>query len=601
MPLNIMLDEEQAENSGALQTIDENRNEIQEKLDKDSDLSDDIAKIRNNQMINMELAEEVLSVLREIENEQFEYSNQERYINTETDAVSYYWLRKAGESEPARLIKNKRRLDLAQWGRTVVRSTQGIERGAKLAFNNPEYFPDKYEKARLREWENRLINHAFYPANEQKPNFAKFIGSAYEDFFDLDDITLEVRTDGLNNPIALHLQDPIIWKPVIKSRRYNETVYNNDLTELFEDYKKLFDEPIFYERQEREPDYILVYQHQRLAGATFDKVRKHHFFTRTDFRKAQRGYSIVEQAIRMVTYITNALKMNASNFTNNRLPQGFFAFTGGGVGSLQLEKLKKIFYAYQNGAGNSSRFPMVSLKGDKSDVKWVGTRTNSREMEYHQFMTLLFSIFCQLSGTDPRELSLGSYGDAVGKSRLFDEPTDGVVKESKDLGAKTFLAHLEDSLNVTDSSGVNVFQKITGMDVRLKFVGFEVEDKQKKLEINTKEIATSKSINDLLAENDEEKQKFEIGGVNIYDVKALSNQQVFQSILFKAQQEAQQQQMGGMPGQGMPPDAQGEPAQPGQEQGEQELTPEDLALLQKHGATPEDINNELGQELGAEE
>ncbi|MGE5679487.1 MAG: hypothetical protein ACM34K_01280, partial [Bacillota bacterium] len=434
-----------------------------------------------------------------------------------------------------------------------------------------------------------------------KANFGKFIGAAYEDFFDLDDITLEVRMNGLGDPVAIHLQDPTIYKPILKTRKYDQTIYRDDITELLNDYENLYNEPIFTNVEKEEPDYLLVYQNHLYAAVTRDRVRKHHFFVRSDFRKAQRGFSIVEQAIRMITYITNALKMNASNFSS-KLPQGFFAFMGGGVNQMQLEKLKKVLYAYQSG-GTKNGFPMISLRSigtEKADVKWVGTKGSSRDMEYHQFMTLLFSIFCQLSGTDPREVSLGDYGDTVGRKSFFDDPTDGLVKESKDTGAKTFLNHLSDSLNETDKYGRNIFQRITRLDVKLKFVGFEVEDKQKKVEIQTKELATTKSINDLLAEQDIPKQNLMFAGINIYDLKAIGNQQVFTALSNSAQMQMQQQmQQQNAMQQGVTDPSQQQPGNgPEQEdgQGNNNYSEKDKQLIQKYKNSAE-MDEQLKQEL----
>lgn len=583
------------QNSDNIQPEEVTSNDIIEKIAGNPSFQEEFNRLKESQAVNAEIAQEVLSILNEIENNVNDSAGGHKYLNFETEPIPYQILRRAGESEPARLIKNKRRLDFAIWG-TPPATGGGIERGAKLVYSNPAYQPSKEEKIMLSEWETRLFNTIFFPPNETRANFGKFIGAAYEDFFDLDDMTFEVRQDGLGNPLAIHLQDPIIYKPIIKQRRYQES-YGDDVKALLDSYESLYNEPLFTQHRPEDPDYLLVYQNHLHAAVTRDRVRKHHFFVRSDFRKTQRGLGIVEQAIRMITYITNAIKMNASNFTNSKLPQGFFAFLGGGVNQMQLEKLKKTLFAYQSGAGNQSRFPMLALRGignEKPDVKWVGTRNNSRDMEYHQFMTLLFSIFCQLSGTDPREVSLGDYGDTVGKKSLFDDPSDGIIKESRDSGAKTFLTHLTDSLNEGDRYGQNIFQRITKLDVKLKFVGFEVEDRVKKMEIQTKELATTKSINDLLAEQDVPKQELMLGDVNIYDMKAISNQQVFQSLMMKTQQAQQEQQMQAQ--QQMQPGQ--DPNQPQQGEGQDlnEITDKDKQLIEKYKGSAE-MDEQLQQEL----
>jgi hypothetical protein len=574
-------------------------NELIQQIEEDRYIQEDFAKVMNSGQVNLELAQEILSILQEIENPLFATDFKgNKYLDYETESISYNLLRRAGESEAGRLIKNKRRLDLVQYANIP---TTLADKGVELVFKNPDYQPSKEEKALLRQWTIKILDNLFFPPNDKFANFGKFIGGAYEDFFDLDDITIEIRRDSFGTPVAIHLQDPIIYKPVIKPIQYYNQ-YPEAIDKLLENFEKLYDQEFRSLAKNDIPDFLLIYNNQRIAQASIDYVRKFHFFVRSQFQKAQRGFSIVEQALKIINYINNALRMNATNFTNSRLPQGFFAFTGGVVQQSTLEKLKKILYANQNGANNSSRFPLINIKGDRADVKWVGVRNNSRDMEYHQFMTLLFSIFCQLSGTDPRELALGSYGDAVGKSSLFSEPTDGIKRESKDVGARTFLTHLADSLNSPNKYGANIFQELTKMDVKIRFTGFEVEDASKKLEIKTKELSTTKSINDLLSEEDEEKQELKLGDVNIYDVKGFANPQVFQTLLFNAQQKQQQAQP---PQQGMPmPEGAGEemPPEEGQENQENEekhqgFTDRDKELIKKYqgkAEIPKEILSKLG-------
>lgn len=542
----------------------------------------DAINLEEQARVNFELANELLSTVREIDGQLFDSVQNTKYINTETGNLSYPELRQFGKLEPALLIKNKRRLDFMQWG--SIADSGNIYRGVKLTTAQPDYQPDKAERKRIAVFESEVVKHLFFPPNETTPNLGKFIGAAYNDFFDMDDITFEIRYSKLGRPMGLHLQDPMLFKTVVKPPRYRNYLRDHELDELIEELEKDAHVESDINDNDIDPDYMLVYQNKYIAGVDWNRVRKHHFFVQSDFKRAQRGYGIVEQGWRMLNYIMQALTSNSSNFTNNRLPPGFFAFTGGGISPVTLEKMKKIFYAYQSGANNANRFPMLSLNNEKADVKWVGVRGNSKDLEYHQYMTLLFSIFCQLSGTDPREVSLGAYGDAVAKSSLFQDSSDGIIKESRDIGAKTFLKHLEAAINSPNSEGENIFKQLTGLDLKLEFTGFEIEDKQAKNTLIREEINTTKSINNVLAESEQEKATFMLGDLNIYDIVGIGNPQVFQAVMFKTQndiqqqQAAQQQQMQQQTG-GMPPGAEGMPPE-GAEQGQGgQPTPEELSSL----------------------
>jgi hypothetical protein len=438
----------------------------------------------------------------------------------------------------------------------------------------------------LKEWEQKIVDKFFFPANEFYPNFSKFLGNSYEDFFDYDDNTFEIRRNALRTPIAVHIADPRMFKPIIPERGQIRTATFDDMKQdLFLDPDDEFMKATFNisnNDDKDKPAYLLIHEGRRVLGVNRKLVRKHHFFTRSDFRRAGRGFSICEQGMSIATNIINSLKMNASNFTNNRMPKGFIHFSGG-VGTMQLEKLKKILYAHMSGT-NPNRVPMISTNGEKgNDAKWVGIGGNSRDMEYHIWISLLFSIWCQLSGTDPRELSLGTHADAVGKKSLFEENSDGIIKESKDLGAKTFLMHMADSLNVPDeTSGKNLFQELTGLDVEIEFFGFEMQDKKLKQDILKAKLETDLSINEILANNDKEPETLEVGGVNIYDLKAPNNQLVMQSIQAK-NQEAQQQAM-------MEQQQQQQTQTP-----EGEMTPDDKALIDKNKGS-DDVEIEDGLE-----
>lgn len=559
-------------------SFDKEPEEIQDELEQDASFQKDFNRIDDAQAINWDLVQEIHAILTETEGDLYDHSGNERYINLENKDIGYNILRSAGNVEAARLIKNKRRLDLAQYAR--IPGPNEVQKGAKLVFNNPDYSPTPEQKAMVRMWERKLFDKIFFAGNDPMPSFAKFIGNAYEDFFDLDDITIFERKDDLGKPLALHLGDPITVKPIIKQRKYPS--YTDGVDNMLEDYLRSY-EPYYMDviAAEKEPDYLLIYNNHRMAALTMDEVKKHHFFTRTMFRKSQRGFSIVEQGISVLTWIMNSLKYNASNFTNNRLPKGFVHFSGGGVGQLQLERLKKVMYAHINGTSGGHRIPMVSSKGEKGDAKWVGIGGSSKEMEFHLWATLLFSIYCQLSGTDPRELSLGAHTDAVGRKSMFEESSDGIIKESKDSGARTFLMHLEDAINSPDSYGRNIWQKITNLDVRLKFIGLEIEDKKAKLEATKLRLESDTSLNELLAADDKEKETLMVGDVNIYDVPAINNPSVYQAIQFNAQLKMQQEMQ--QPGMGAAPEEEG--AIPGEvetaAEDEEELTEADRALLEK--------------------
>ena len=573
----------------ALELSAKNSEDVIEMLLSNPALQKQLTRQDQAQGINYELAGEVNAVLQEIEGNYYDETTKGvRYINWETRDIPYRILRRAAQTEPARLIINKRRLDLAPYG--VAPKEDGLQRGFVLRFRNEDYAPTKEEKVLLKVWQQKFIDTFFYAPNDDVPSLMKFIGAAYEDWFTYDDMTIEIRRDGLGSPLAMHLQDPVIYKPVIKKKTL-ATIRDHDieaLSEMLGDYSKMqLGENIFEQEGERLPDYVGTYANYEFAELTRDNLIKSHFFIKSDFRDAKRGYSVVEQGLNLIAWIVNSLTMNASNFTKNKIPDGLLVLPG--VGQFQLAKITKIISAYINGTYNSNRLPVVDLsspEGKSGKPEYFHFRNNSRDMEYHLWASLLLSFWCQFSGTDPNEVSMSSHKDAVGKRSMFNDSVDGVIKESRDGGARTFLAHLADTLNTpAPKFKKNIFQHVTGLDVQCDFLGFQLVDKKMKFEIYKTELQSTASINDLLAKED--KEEFEIivdlgdKKVNLYDIPGIGNESIkgfVQGKMSAAQQEKQAAQQNALPGGEQTATA---PAE--QQVQTDELTEDDKKLLEEYG------------------
>lgn len=598
MSINISLDPEQESKQSTTQPPEtaitaRTPDEIVEMLLTNPGLATALTRQDRAQEINFELMNEVNAVLQEADGRYFDETTKGvRYFDWETRDVPYRVLKRAAQTEPARLIINKRRLDLAPYG--MIPKEDGIQRGFVLKFRNKNYSPSKEEKITLDIWAQKFVDTFFYAPNDDVPSLPKFIGACYEDWFTYDDMTMEIRRDGYGCPLALHLQDPVIYKPTIKKRSLNHIKSDEmeALSAMLGDYSEMqLGENVFAEEKDNYPDYIGIYNNIEFAQLTRDQLFKSHFFVQSDFRKAKRGYSVVEQGLNLIAYLVSSLTMNASNFQRNKVPDGLLVFQG--IGQFQLTKIQKVLSAYINGTNNNNRLPMVDITQEKASGKpaeYIHFRPNSRDMEYHLWWSLLFSAWCQFSGTDPNEASMASHKDAIGKKGLFEDSPDGMIKESKDAGAKTFLAHLADTLNTpAPTYKKNIFQHITGLDIICDFIGLQIEDKKFKQEIYEKELKTTSSINELLAREDKEKFELKISlgdnqEVNLFDIPALGHETVkavIQGKMNAANQEkiAAQQASGATAS----PTPGAEPAPDEQQINENELTTSDKDLLTEYG------------------
>jgi hypothetical protein len=486
-------------------------------------------------------------------------------------AIPYGFLRRAGATETPRLIKNLRRLQLTGYSQPAVRKKYGKEVGFALEWKDPNFKATDEENKQRQMWEIRLAEKFFFPAGEKIPSLLKFLGEAYENFFDFDDITTFTMRDMTHYPIGMRLEDPMLWKPIIprvsKYPRHDQDLISGYTEEEKEEEQLEIENPEF--------DYLMWKDGRRVAAVTSDFVKKHHLFTRSDYQLWRRGYSIMEQAVNATAIVMNAITYNATNFTTDRTPMGVLALTGGFTNQLLIEKLKKVLWASMSGAANKRRLPIVGLP-EHGDAKWVSMHANNKDMEFYTGLTFFISIICGLSGTNPNELGIASFQDAMKGNRLNEANNDGVWKQSQDNGLKTFVNHMEAVSNSPAKDGRNIFEEVTKLPVRGVFKGLADEDLKAKNEINSKRLTIDTSVNEIRKEQGLKPAEYKIGEINIYDLVAVENSQIASFISQNIQSQRQEEQQKQMMAQQQ--QATGEEGNP-----EDNFTDEDRKLIQQYG------------------
>lgn len=454
-----------------------------------------------------------------------EYAGENSFLNNELMVpINYKMLRNAGRTEAARLIKNTRRLNFTEYSRPSFNKKQP---GLTLSFKDDEYKPSVMEKQELKELTIKLIDNFFFVSSQIEPDFNSFLGVCYEDFFDIDDITFEIRRSKLGMPLGFHIVDPILIHHIIpRNRGYQRW----DMQQPKQPRGLLLNDDDGYR-------YMFIKNGRRLAKYKSSRMSKSHFFVSSNWIEFYRGYSIVEQGIRMLMNIVKSLTYNSSNFDNNRTPMGMLAFTGGQVNRITVESFKRILYAYLSGAANRYRLPVIGLP-ERGDAKFIPFNSNSKEMEYHMWITLLFTIFCQLSGTNPEEVSMSSHEATMTGKKLFDQRPDGIIQVSRDKGLNTFLRYIAGIINKT-----GILKQITGYDLIAKFNGLEVEDETVKINVQKQQLTTTHSYNDIMKENGQEPQTMMYGDMNIYDVKGVESAVVQKVIDAKIAEQAKKLEM----------------------------------------------------------
>lgn len=467
-------------------------------------------------------------------------------------------LRRAGNSIPGHMIKNHRIQQFAEFGDI----SDGKIPGFKIVLIDKEKTPTNTEKKKLAEAEKAFKNNLFYVPNDTKPNLQKFINFAYNDYFDLDKIAFAIiRTRASGNkrkgykgiPIALQLLDAGTIYHIVP-RNLGQPNYDQHRWDTVGMHSAMEDAglmPKFYDDYR----YIQVdrYGQRRGIYKESEMVLAHAFGT-SDVKEQFMGFGIVEKSLKVLRYIMDSIIYNYTRRSTQTMPKGMIALTGAtedGFSREEMALFRKMIWAISSGKKNQWKYPVIGMpKQAKAD--FVKFHESSKEMEDFMWWSTLMSIFCTYAGLSPEDINMASNKNTVGKQRLFDKKEEeGGMVRSQDMGLRFFLNHIESVIN---SAGIA--EEITGLEgVQFKFSGLDVQDEIKKVELDQKRLQTDTSINDLLALQDKKPFEYMLGDVNVFDIPAIQNPQIQQSIMevYRQQQMSQDQEGGeGEPGEGEP-------------------------------------------------
>jgi hypothetical protein len=210
---------------------------------------------------------------------------------------------------------------------------------------------------------------------------------------------------------------------------------------------------------------------------------------RSDIEHAGYGYSLVEQAIDLVTSSINTFMYNSGFFTEDKLPRGVLLLQGD-VDEGELEMMEDYLANLMSGPPTSKwKVPIVPsgiTKGNenKRTLEWVSFQANNREMEFQAWYDLQLSGLTAIFGLSVEDVGLHSQ-----KSQpLIGADTSPKIESNKSLVLGDMLGFFQQHFN-------RILREITE-DYTFEFVGYERDDPKLTLDIDKGEIETYKSIDD---------------------------------------------------------------------------------------------------------
>lgn len=211
-------------------------------------------------------------------------------------------------------------------------------------------------------------------------------------------------------------------------------------------------------------------------------------YKRADLRYRGYGYSPVEQVIDIMTTLLFGYNYIRDQLIRDKMPKGFIQVMGD-VGKPQLDAIRSYWYSAMTGAGAQWNLPILPSGKDGVGIDFKNLGQSNRDMEYHKTMMFVSSLIAAVYSFDLAEMGIKSDDSQP----LFAANQQPRIENSKSRGLNSLLSFIEQHMN-------KILRKIS-TDYRFEFTGIDLEEETKKTEIKTKQITTTRTINEIREED----------------------------------------------------------------------------------------------------
>lgn len=291
-----------------------------------------------------------------------------------------------------------------------------------------------------------------------RDDFVKFGIKLLRDELTLDQIATEIQYNKKGEPVAFFAVDAATIERVIPEKE-DETNFR----------------------------YLQIVDGMPAAGYTNENMIFDFENPRTDIYHSMYGYSLVEQAVDLITSEINTFIYNAGNFTENRLPKGMLLLNDDANSDVIDEMEDYIAEIMSGGPLNQWRIPIIPSGSKEAKLEWKAINTN-REMEFQAWLDYLSSGVMALFGCSADELGIQSQKSQA----MFENGGSDRMAAAKSSLLGDILVFFESYMN-------KIIAKINSEYV-LEFVGYEKDNPNTVADLDEKEVRTWKSINEKRAE-----------------------------------------------------------------------------------------------------
>lgn len=319
------------------------------------------------------------------------------------------------------------------------------------------------QKSKERTEIEQFILNCGEKKNPDRDNFVRYCDKIIRDILEIDQVATELGNTRLGKIYAFWAVDGATIERVLPNQ---DNPFNIKYVQVIDSIPQAF-----------YPEGTLIFDFQN---------------PRTDVRYSLYGYSVVEQAIDLITSTINAFMYNAGFFTENKLPRGMLLLDGN-ANQETVEQMEDYICDIMSGTpSNQWRVPIIpagnGTGGEQNSIKWVSLAGTNKEMEFQGWIDLLMSAIVSSFGCSMEELGLHS-----SKSQpVFERNTAPEIEASKSLILGDMLTFLQQYLNK--------IIEIAYPGYEIEFVGYERDDPKQILDITKGELESYKTLNEVRKE-----------------------------------------------------------------------------------------------------
>lgn len=359
--------------------------------------------------------------------------------------------------------------------------------GFRIKLRDSEKEPTKQDKIWIRDAEKLIMANGVPEDPRTRNSFETFLRKFTRDSMVMDQACFEIVPNRKGQPAKWYAVDASTIRLADSASTYNK------------------DDPDQTIRHVQIYDGIVINEYT--AAEMCFGVRN----PRTDIRLHGYGVGEIEMLVKTVTAMLYGWEYNVAAFRNASVLPGILNFKGS-ISDKQLSQFRRHWYLMLSGVANAFKTPITNSE----ELQWIKLKDSNRDMEYSAWYDFLIKIACSLFQIDPVEVNF-KYGNTGQRGGLGESDNKEKITESKERGLRPILRFIASCFNTHIVWQMNE-------DFELDFVGLDAKTRSDVADINAKLVKTTRTIDELRAEDDLEPLPDGLGEV-ILDTAWMQNAQ----------------------------------------------------------------------------